>query len=250
MAGHSKWANIKYRKSAQDAKRGKEFQKYIKAVMVASKEGGPDPAMNNRLKSAVERARAANVPVDTIEKAIKKGAGDLEGLSYEEITYEGYGVGGVAILVDTLTDNKNRTASEMRFLFSRAGGSLGEVGCVSWIFQRTGVIRISGKDLDEEQLLAVCLEAGADDLEDNGEGYSVYSEPANMTEIREALEEAGYVIEGSEIDNLPKNTVPIQEKEEAEKLLRFLETLEDHDDVQNVYANFDIPDEIMEEIAG
>ena len=138
----------------------------------------------------------------------------------------------------------------MRFLFSRAGGSLGEVGCVSWIFQRTGVIRISGKDLDEDQLLAVCLEAGADDLEANGEGYSVFSEPANMTEVREALEEAGYVIEGSEIDNLPKNTVPIQEKEEAEKLLRFLETLEDHDDVQNVYANFDIPDEIMEEIAG
>ncbi|HOC82377.1 MAG TPA: YebC/PmpR family DNA-binding transcriptional regulator, partial [Synergistales bacterium] len=148
MSGHSKWANIKHRKSAQDAKRGKEFQKYIKAVMVASKEGGPDPAMNIRLKSAIERARAANVPVDTIDKAIKKGSGDMEGVNYDEITYEGYGAGGVAVLVEVLTDNKNRTASEMRFLFSRSGGSLGEAGCVSWIFQRTGVIRVSGKELD------------------------------------------------------------------------------------------------------
>ena len=250
MSGHSKWANIKHRKSAQDAKRGKEFQKYIKAVMVASKEGGPDPAMNIRLKSAIERARAANVPVDTIDKAIKKGSGDMEGVNYDEITYEGYGAGGVAVLVEVLTDNKNRTASEMRFLFSRSGGSLGEAGCVSWIFQRTGVIRVSGKELDEEQLLAACLEAGADDLEDNGEGYSVYCEPAAMSAVRGSLEEAGYVVEGFEIDNLPKNTVPVTGRQEAEKLLRFIEVLEEHDDVQNVYANFDIPDEIMEEIAG
>ena len=174
----------------------------------------------------------------------------MEGVNYDEITYEGYGAGGVAVLVEVLTDNKNRTASEMRFLFSRSGGSLGEAGCVSWIFQRTGVIRVSGKELDEEQLLAACLEAGADDLEDNGEGYSVYCEPAAMSAVRGSLEEAGYVVEGFEIDNLPKNTVPVTGRQEAEKLLRFLEALEEHDDVQNVYANFDIPDEIMEEIAG
>ncbi|HPA58564.1 MAG TPA: YebC/PmpR family DNA-binding transcriptional regulator [Synergistales bacterium] len=250
MSGHSKWANIKHRKSAQDAKRGKTFQKYIRAVMVASREGGSDPSMNIRLKSAIERARAANVPVDTIEKAVKKGAGDMEGVTYDEITYEGYGSGGVAVLVDVLTDNKNRTASEMRLIFSRSGGSLGESGCVSWIFQRKGVIRLSGKDLDEEQLLMVCLEAGADDLEKNGEGFSVYCDPAVMSEVRETLAEAGYVIEGSEIEKLPKTTVQIKGKQEAEKLLRFLETLEDHDDVQNVYANFDIPDDIMEELAG
>jgi YebC/PmpR family DNA-binding regulatory protein len=250
MSGHSKWANIKHRKSAQDAKRGKEFQKYIRAVMVASKEGGPDPSMNIRLKSAVERARAANVPVDTIEKAIKKGAGGMEGVTYDEINYEGYGSGGVAVLVDVLTDNKNRTASEMRLLFSRSGGSLGESGCVSWIFQRKGVIRVSGKDLDEELLLMACLEAGAEDLVNDGSGYSISCDPAVMSQVRDALTEAGYVVESTEIEKLPKTTVEIKGKAEAEKLLRFLEALEDHDDVQNVYANFDIPDEIMEEIAG
>ncbi len=250
MSGHSKWANIKHRKSAQDAKRGKAFQKYIRAVMVASRNGGPDPSMNSSLKSAVERARGANVPVDTIEKAIKKGSGGMDGVSYEEMSYEGYGTGGVAVLVDALTDNKNRTASDMRLIFSRAGGSLGEAGCVSWIFQRKGSISIVGNGLNEEELLMSCLEAGAEDLENNGQGYSVICDPASMSLIREALTSGGYAVEGSLITMVPKTTVEIRTKSEAEKILRFLETLEDNDDVQNVYSNFDIPDEIMEEIAG
>lgn len=249
MSGHSKWANIKHRKSAQDAKRGKAFQKYIRAVMVASKNGGSDPAMNASLKSAVERARGANVPVDTIEKAIKKGSGDMEGVSYDEIFYEGYGHGGVAVLVESLTDNKNRTASEIRLAFSRSGGSLGEAGCVSWIFQRKGSLSISGKGLNEEELLLTCLEAGADDLENNGEGFAVICDPTSMSQIRETLVSSGYAVESSDIVMIPKTTVEIKTKTEAEKILRFLEVLEDNDDVQNVYANFDIPDEIMEEIA-
>lgn len=250
MSGHSKWANIKHRKSAQDAKRGKAFQKYIRAVMVASKNGGSDPAMNASLKSAVERARGANVPVDTIEKAIKKGSGDMEGISYDEMFYEGYGHGGVAVLVESLTDNKNRTASEIRLIFNRSGGSLGEAGCVSWIFQRKGSLSVVGKGLNEEELLMACLEAGADDLESSENGFAVICDPAIMTQIRTALASSGYVVETSEIVMVPKTTVEVKTKTEAEKLLRFLEALEDNDDVQNVYANFDIPDEIMEEIAG
>jgi YebC/PmpR family DNA-binding regulatory protein len=250
MSGHSKWANIKHRKSAQDAKRGKAFQKYIRAVMVASKTGGPDPSMNMSLKAAIERARGANVPVDTIEKAVKKGSGDMDGASYDEIMYEGYGNGGVAVLVETLTDNKNRTASEIRFLFSRSGGSLGEAGCVSWIFQRKGAIRVTGNGLDEDQLMGLCLDAGAEDLEDNGEGFTVTCDPAAMTEVRDQLTNAGYVIESTGLEMIPKTTVELKNRPEAEKLLKFLETLEEHDDVQNVYANFDIPDEIMEEIVG
>lgn len=250
MSGHSKWANIKHRKSAQDAKRGKAFQKYIRAVMVASKNGGSDPAMNASLKSAVERARGANVPVDTIEKAIKKGSGDMDGVSYDEMFYEGYGHGGVAVLVESLTDNKNRTASEIRLAFSRSGGSLGEAGCVSWIFQRKGSISIIGKGLNEEELLMACLEAGADDLESGEDGFAVICDPASMTQVREALTSSGYAVGSSDIVMIPKTTVEIKTKTEAEKLLRFLEVLEDNDDVQNVYANFDIPDEIMEEIVG
>ncbi len=250
MSGHSKWANIKHRKSAQDAKRGKAFQKYIRAVMVASKNGGSDPAMNASLKSAVERARGANVPVDTIEKAIKKGSGDMDGVSYDEIFYEGYGHGGVAVLVESLTDNKNRTASEIRLAFSRSGGSLGEAGCVSWIFQRKGSLSVIGKGLNEEELLMACLEAGADDLEHSGDGFAVICDPAAMTQVRETLSSLGYAVETPDIVMIPKTTVAVNTKTEAEKLLRFLETLEDNDDVQNVYANFDIPDEIMEEIIG
>lgn len=250
MSGHSKWANIKHRKSAQDAKKGKAFQKYIRAVMVASRNGGPDPSMNASLKSAVERARGANVPVDTIEKAIKKGSGGLEGVNYDEISYEGYGNGGVAVLVEALTDNKNRTASEIRLLFNRSGGSLGEAGCVSWIFQRKGIISVVGNGLDEEELLMVCLEAGAEDLEKDGEEFSISCDPSMMTQVKENISAAGYVVDRSGIEMIPKTTVEVKTKVEAEKLLRFLEMLEEHDDVQNVYANFDIAEEIMEDIVG
>ena len=250
MAGHSKWANIKHRKAAQDAKKGREFQKHVRAIMVAAREGGGDPSMNIRLKAAIERAKAVNLPADSIEKAIKKGTGDIEGARYEEVFYEGYGNGGVAVLVETLTDNKNRTASEIRHLFSKNGGSLGEAGCVSWIFERKGIIFVKGEELDEDELLSVCLESGAEDLIREEGGFTVTADPSLLSEVREKLESLGYSVERAELDMIPKTQVTIGSREEAEKILKFVDALEDHDDVQNVYANFDIPDEILEEISG
>lgn len=249
MAGHSKWANIKHRKASQDARRGKEFQKHIRAIMVAAKEGGADPALNIRLKAALERAKAVNVPSDNIEKAIRKGVGDVEGVSFEEITYEGYGSGGVAVLVEALTDNRNRTASEIRLLFSRAGGSLGESGCVSWLFERRGLVAVTGDSLEEEELLSHCIESGASDMQKIQGGFSVFCDPTDIGAVRDGLVSAGYVVESADIDMTPKTTVPITKKEDAEKIFRFMENLEDQDDVQNVYANFDIPDALMDELA-
>jgi YebC/PmpR family DNA-binding regulatory protein len=250
LSGHSKWANIKHRKAAQDAKRGNLFQKLVKAVIIAAKEGGGDPSMNMRLKAAIDRAKAASVPNDNIIRGIKRGTGEIEGAQYEEITYEAYGPNGVAILLDVLTDNRNRTASEIRALLTRNGGSLGEAGSVAWMFERKGTIEISGKELDEEALMTVALEAGAEDLEKQDEGYSVYSDPASLSEVREALEKAGYSITRAETEMLPKNTVLISNPEKARKVLRLMDLLEEHDDAQNVYGNFDIPDEIMENLEG
>lgn len=249
MAGHSKWANIKHRKAAQDAKRGAAFQKLVRAIMVASKEGGPDPAMNVRLKTAIEKAKAANVTNDTIDRAVKKGSGGLEGANYETIVYEGYGPGGVAILAETLTDNKNRTSSDVRYAFSRNGGSLGEVGCVSWMFERRGTLTLSGEGLDEEELMLAALDAGAEDVEGDGGSFTVYTDPSSFSEVRDALVEAGYAVDSAEVQMIPKNTVNVDDKAVAAKIMKLLDALEDLDDVQNVSANFDIPDEVMEEIA-
>lgn len=250
LSGHSKWANIKHRKAAQDAKRGNLFQKLVKAVIIAAKEGGGDPAMNMRLKAAIDRAKAASVPNDNIIRGIKRGTGEIEGAQYEEITYEAYGPNGVAILIEVLTDNRNRAASEIRAVLTRNGGSLGEAGSVAWMFERKGTIEVSGKDLDEEALMTVALEAGAEDLEQQDEGYAVYTDPASLPDVRDALEKAGYSIERAETEMVPKNTVQISDPEKARKVLRLMDLLEENDDTQNVYGNFDIPDEIMESLEG
>ncbi len=248
MSGHSKWANIKHRKAAQDAKRGNLFQKLVRAIIVAAKEGGGDPAMNARLKTAIERARAASVPMDNITRGIKRGTGEIAGASYEELIYEGYGSGGIAILIETLTDNKNRTTSELRTILSRNGGSMGEAGCVAWMFERKGVITILGEDLDEEEVMMQAIEAGAEDIEKGEEGFLVYSDPSNLSELKESLEKAGYVLEKADTDMIPKTTVPVTDKDKAYKVLKLMDLIEDQDDVQNVYANFDIPDEVINEL--
>lgn len=250
MSGHSKWANIKHRKAAQDAKRGNLFQKLVRAVIIAAKEGGGDPSMNMRLKAAIDRAKAASVPNDNIIRGIKRGTGEIEGAQYEEITYEAYGPNGVAILIEVLTDNRNRTASEIRTLLTRNGGSLGEAGSVAWMFERKGTVEVSGKDLDEETLMTTALEAGAEDLEQQEEGFAVYTDPSILTEVKEALQNAGYSVVSAESEMVPKNTVLVDAPDKARKILRLMDFLEEQDDTQNVYGNFDIPDEILENLEG
>jgi len=250
LAGHSKWANIKHRKAAQDAKRGNLFQKLVRAVIVAAKEGGGDPSMNIQLKAAIDRAKAASVPNDNIIRAIKRGTGEIEGASYEEVLYEGYGSGGVAILIDALTDNRNRTAAELRALLSRNGGSLGEAGCVAWMFERKGVVFVKGSEIDEEELMMATIDAGAEDLESEAEGFTLYCDPSNLTSLKDSLEAQGYVLEKAELDMIPKTTIALDSKEKAQKILRLMEVIEEQDDVQNVYSNFDIPEELMDELEG
>lgn len=248
MSGHSKWANIKHRKAAQDAKRGNLFQKLVRAVIVAAKNGGGDPSMNIQLKTAIDRARAASVPNDNIDRAIKRGTGEIEGANYEEITYEGYGSNGVALMIEALTDNRNRTAADMRAILSRGGGSLGESGCVAWMFERKGVVEVKGENLDEEALLMACLDAGAEDMETQEDGYIIYTDSSAVNDVQEALKKAGYAVTRAETDMIPNSTIAIEAKEQAVKILRLMDNLEEHDDVQNVYANFDIPDELMAQI--
>jgi YebC/PmpR family DNA-binding regulatory protein len=250
LSGHSKWANIKHRKAAQDAKRGNLFQKLVRAIIVAAREGGGDPAMNARLKTAIDRARAASVPMDNITRGIKRGTGEIEGASYEELTYEGYGSGGIAILIETLTDNKNRTTSELRTILSRNGGSMGEAGCVAWMFERKGVIEVKGEELEEEELMLEAIEAGADDIERSEEGFLVYCEPTNLSSVKESLEKAGYAIDKADTDMIPKTSVPVEDADKARKILKLMDLIEDQDDVQNVYANFDIPDEMINALEG
>lgn len=247
MSGHSKWANIKHRKAGQDAKKGVAFQKLVKNIIMAAKEGGGDPNSNFRLKVAIERARAGNVPVDNIERGIKRGTGELGGVM-EEITYEGYGPNGVAVMVQTMTDNRNRTAPEMRSLFTKCGGSIGEVGCVAWNFNRKGVVTVIGEGIDEEELMMTAIDAGAEDMTNEEDSFVVTCEPADLTTVGQAIKEAGYNIDSMEIEMIPTNKVSIANKADAEKLLSLVERFEDNDDVQAVYANFDIPDEILAEI--
>ncbi len=245
MSGHSKWANIKHRKAAQDSKKGNERQKLIKAIIVAAREGGGDPGLNFRLKAALDRARAASVPNDTIARAVKRGTGELEGVSYEDLLYEGYGVDGVAIIVEVLTDNRNRTTPEIRALLERNGGSMGTAGSVAWNFERKGNITIEG-DVDEDELMEAAIDAGADDVAVNEDGAIVTTDPSALSDVRNALEGKGYKIGDAETVYSPKTTIKIEKVEKARKMLKLIDLLEGHDDVQNVYANFEFSDEVSD----
>ena len=247
MAGHSKWANIKHRKGAQDAVRGKIFTKLNREIMVAARMGGGDVDSNPRLRQAIAKARSANMPMQNIERAIKKGTGDLEGVSYEEITYEGYGPAGVAVLVETLTDNRNRTVSEVRSAFTKNNGNLGEAGCVSWIFQMSSYFVFSMEGIDGDHLVEVALEAGADDINEEGSEYEVTGPPENFDAIKTAFEEAELAFLVGEVTMLPQNVIKLDDKQ-AVQTLKLVEALEDSDDVQKVFANFDIPDSVMENL--
>jgi YebC/PmpR family DNA-binding regulatory protein len=241
MAGHSKWANIKHKKEKTDAQRGKIFTKIGREIAVAVKEGGSsDPELNSRLKDVIAKARANNMPNDNIMRSIKKAAGEVENVNYEEVVYEGYGPNGVAVIAQVLTDNRNRTASEMRYIFDRNGGSLGATGCVSWMFDRKGVIVIENNDqIDEDALIMEAIEAGAEDVsEDTEEAFEIYTDPANFSAVRDALEKAGYTFASAEIEMVPQNTVQL-DKEQAEKVRSLIDMMEDNDDVQNVYHNME-----------
>ena len=247
MAGHSKWANIKHRKGAQDAVRGKIFTKLNREIMVAAKMGGGDVEANPRLRQAIAKARSANMPMQNIERAIKKGTGDLEGVNYEEILYEGYGPAGVAVLVETLTDNRNRTVSDVRSAFTKNNGNLGEAGCVSWIFQMSAYFVFSKEEIDGDQLVEVALEAGAEDINEEGSEYEVTGPPEKFDALKDAFTDAGLQFQVGEVTMLPQNVIELDNKQ-AEQTLRLVEALEDSDDVQKVFANFDIPDDVMENL--
>jgi YebC/PmpR family DNA-binding regulatory protein len=248
MSGHSKWSSIKHKKAAKDAKRGKIFTKMIKEITVAARMGGGDVNANPRLRTAVTTARAASMPSDNIERAIKKGTGELEGVSYEEINYEGYGPAGVAIMVSILTDNRNRTVAEIRNVFEKHGGNLGAAGCVAWMFSKKGLITVEHSAAPEERVFEVALEAGADDITDGGEVFEVTVAPERLEDVKAALEAAGIPVASAEVAMVPQNTVTLRGRE-AEQTLKLLETLEDHDDVQKVAANVDIPQEEVERLS-
>jgi len=249
MSGHSHWAGIKYKKAALDAKRGKAWSKISRMIIVAAKQGGGDPSANLTLRYAIDKAKGANMPKDTIEKAIKKGTGDLEGMSFEEVLYEGYGPSGVAIMVEALTDNRNRTGPEVKRVFEKHGGSLGTSGCVNWMFTKKGLITVSAENTDEEQLLEIALSAGADDMQAVGEVFEITCEPAAYEELKKALQEKEIPIEMAEISMVPQSTIDISDEHIAKRIISLMEAFEDHDDVQNTYANFDIPEEIIARIS-
>ena len=249
MSGHSKWHTIKHKKAATDAKRGRVFTKVIKEITVAARTGGGDPEGNPRLRTVLEAARAANMPKDNIEKAIKKGTGELPGVSYEEVSYEGYGPGGVAVYVQALTDNRNRTLPEIRHLFTKYGGNLGESNCVGWMFEKKGYIVLAKDKASEETLLEVVLEAGGDDVRDDGDNWEILTPPERVQAVKEVLTGRGIPVTSSEVSMVPKNTVRLEGKK-AQQLLSMMEALEEHEDIQNVWANFDIDEsEITEQRA-
>jgi len=246
MSGHNKWSTIKHKKGAADAKRGKVFTKIIKEISVAAKLGGGDPVANPRLRTAIDKAKAENMPKDNIERAIKKGAGGMEGVTYEEIIYEGYGPGGAAVLVEVLTDNRNRSVSDIRSIFTKCNGNMGESGCVAWMFSQKGLI-LYDKSVDFEQLFEAAIEAGAEDVAEQDEQFEVTTEPGSFIEVREALEAKGFRYANAEITMIPQTLVVLEGKQ-AENMLKLMDRLEDNDDVQNVYSNFDISSEEMEKM--
>ncbi len=249
MSGHSHWAGIKHKKAANDAKRGKVWSKIARMIIVAAKNGGGDPSANLSLRYAIDKGKAANMPKDTIEKAIKKGTGDLGSVHFEEVLYEGYGPSGVAVMVSALTDNRSRTGPEIKKIFEKHGGSLGASGCVNWLFSQKGLITVNTANADEEKVLEIALNAGADDVTTDGDTTEITCAPSAYDEVKKALEENGIATEVAEISMVPQNMIEIKDQHVAQRIVSLMDAFDDHDDVQNAYANFDIPDEIMEKIS-
>jgi len=251
VSGHSKWSSIKHKKGAADAKRGKLFSKLTRAIIVAAKEGGPDPSGNLALQNAIEKARSNSMPKDNIDRAIAKGAGTDGGADqYETVVYEGYGPAGVAVIVEALTDNRNRTAGEVRHTFAKNDGNLGTSGAVAWLFERQGIVLVPADGVDEDELMLAAAEGGADDVSLDGSSFQVLCAAEQLAAVREAVAAAGFEIESAELTMLPKTTVAVEDENEAKKILRLIDQLEDNDDVQDVYANFDIPERVLEAVAG
>jgi len=250
MSGHSKWASIKHKKGALDAKRGKIFTKLIREITVAAREGGGSPDANPRLRLAIQKAREANMPADNIERGIKKGTGELEGVSYETVSFEGYALGGVAVIVEGLTDNRNRTTSEVRSIFTKRGGNMAGAGSVAFQFERKGTFLVKKSDADEDGLLTVALDSGAEDLTSDEDFFQITCAPQDFDRVRTGLTDNGVKVESGELSMVPKNTVKVEDVETAKKILTLVEELEDNDDVQNVYTNFDIPDDILKQVEG
>ena len=251
MSGHSKWSSIKHKKGAADAKRGKLFSKLSRAIIVAAKEGGGDPSGNLSLQNAIEKAKSYSMPKDNIDRAIAKGSGaDADASAFETVVYEGYGPSGVAVIVEALTDNRNRTASDVRHTFAKNDGNLGGSGAVSWLFERRGVVLVPAAGTDEDELMLAAAEGGAEDVALDGSSYQVLTAPENLAAVREAIEQAGFAIDSAELTMLPKTTVEVADEGDAKKVLRLMDQLEDNDDVQDVYANFDIPEQVLEAVAG
>ena len=251
MSGHSKWSSIKHKKGAADAKRGKLFSKLARSIIVAAKEGGSDPANNAALQNAVDKARSYSMPKDNIERAIARGSGaDADANAYETVVYEGYGAGGVAILVEALTDNRNRTASDVRAAFSKHDGNLGASGAVAWQFDRRGIVLVDAEGVDEDELMLAAADGGADDIALDGSSFQITAAPESLTSVREAVEAAGFTVDSAELTMVPKTTVEIDEESTAKKILRLIDALEENDDVQDVFSNFDIPERVLETVAG
>jgi YebC/PmpR family DNA-binding regulatory protein len=251
LSGHSKWSSIKHKKGAADAKRGQLFSKLSRAIIVAAKQGGGDPANNLALQNAIEKARSYSMPKDNIDRAIAKGSGaDADADAFETITYEGYGPEGVAVIVEALTDNRNRTAADVRHLFAKHGGNLGTTGAVAWQFDRRGVVVVPAEGADEEELLLAAADAGADDISRDGDVFEVTSPPESLAAVRAAIESAGFSVDNAELALVPKTTVTVDDEAKARQVMRLIDALEENDDVQDVYANFDIPDRVLEAVAG
>jgi YebC/PmpR family DNA-binding regulatory protein len=251
VSGHSKWSSIKHKKGAADVKRGKLFSKLSRAIIVAAKEGGGDPANNLALQNAIEKAKSYSMPKDNIDRAIAKGSGaDADADAFETIVYEGYGPEGVAVIVEALTDNRNRTAADVRHLFAKNGGNLGATGAVAWQFDRRGVVVVPAHGVDDEELLLVAADGGADDLERDGDIFQVTSAPESLSSVRGAIEAAGFAVDSAELMLVPKTTVAVEDEAKARQVMRLIDELEDNDDVQEVFANFDIPEQVLEAVAG